>query len=86
MQDFKYIIKDEQGIHARPAGLLVNEAKKYTSSIIVKKGDKKADLKKGVLGLMSLAIKKGEEIEVVFEGDDEEYARNEISKFISENF
>lgn len=86
MQDFKYIIKDEQGIHARPAGLLVNEAKKYTSSIIVKKGDKKADIKKGVLGLMSLAIKKGEEIEVVFEGDDEEYARNEISKFISENF
>ena len=86
MQDFKYIIKDEQGIHARPAGLLVNEAKKYTSSIIVKKGDKKADLKKGVLGLMSLAIKKGEEIEVIFEGDDEEYARNEISKFISENF
>lgn len=86
MQDFKYIIKDEQGIHARPAGLLVNEAKKYTSSIIVKKGDKKADLKKGVLGLMSLAIKKGEEIEVVFEGDDEEYARNEISKFITENF
>ena len=86
MQDFKYIIKDEQGIHARPAGLLVNEAKKYTSSIIDKKGDKKADLKKGVLGLMSLAIKKGEEIEVVFEGDDEEYARNEISKFITENF
>ena len=86
MQDFKYIIKDEQGIHARPAGLLVNEGKKNTSSIIVKKGDKKADLKKGVLGLMSLAIKKGEEIEVVFEGDDEEYARNEISKFISENF
>ncbi|MDD6401971.1 MAG: HPr family phosphocarrier protein, partial [Lachnospiraceae bacterium] len=66
--------------------LLVNEAKKYTSNIIVKKGDKKADLKKGVLGLMSLAIKKGEEIEVVFEGDDEEYARNEISKFITENF
>lgn len=86
MQDFKYIIKDEQGIHARPAGLLVNEAKKYTSSIIVKKGEKKADLKKGVLGLMSLAIKKGEEIDVVFEGDDEEEARNGISKFITENF
>ena len=33
MQNFSYVIKDEVGIHARPAGLLVKEAKKYQSKI-----------------------------------------------------
>lgn len=33
MQKFSYVIKDEGGIHARPAGLLVKEAKKYESMI-----------------------------------------------------
>ena len=31
MKEFTYTIKDEQGIHARPAGLLVKEAKKFES-------------------------------------------------------
>ena len=26
MKEFKYVIKDEQGIHARPAGLFAKEA------------------------------------------------------------
>ena len=29
MKQFNYVITDEIGIHARPAGLIVNEAKKY---------------------------------------------------------
>ena len=31
MRQFEYVIKDSVGIHARPAGLLVKEAKKYKS-------------------------------------------------------
>ena len=33
MKEFKYVIKDEIGIHARPAGQLVKEAKAFTSKI-----------------------------------------------------
>ena len=29
MKTFNYVITDEVGIHARPAGMLVKEAKKY---------------------------------------------------------
>ena len=29
MKQFSYVIKDEIGLHARPAGLLAKEAKKY---------------------------------------------------------
>lgn len=37
MKTFEYTITDEVGIHARPAGLLVKEAKKYEDVITVKK-------------------------------------------------
>lgn len=33
MKQFQYTIKDELGVHARPAGLLVKLAKQYTSTI-----------------------------------------------------
>ena len=38
MKQFNYTITDEQGIHARPAGILVKEVKKYASKITIKKG------------------------------------------------
>ena len=44
MKTFNYVITDEVGIHARPAGMLVKEAKKYESQIMIKKGDKQAGL------------------------------------------
>ena len=45
MKSFNYVITDEVGIHARPAGLLVKEAKKYESAVTIVKGDRKADRK-----------------------------------------
>ena len=53
MKTFTYAITDAAGIHARPAGLLVKEAKKFESKISVAKGARKADLKKlfAVMGL-----------------------------------
>ena len=35
MKQFQYTIKDELGVHARPAGLLVKLAKQYTLSLIL---------------------------------------------------
>lgn len=46
MVSFNYVIKDELGIHARPAGLLVKEAGKLGSTITICKGEKKGDAKK----------------------------------------
>mgnify|MGYP003172590443 CR=1 FL=1 len=41
MKTFNYVITDEVGIHARPAGMLVMEAKKYASDIMINKAGKK---------------------------------------------
>ena len=56
MKTFNYVITDEVGIHARPAGMLVKEAKKYASDIMINKAGKKADAKK-LMMLMTLGVK-----------------------------
>lgn len=35
MKQFTYVITDPAGVHARPAGLLVKEAAKYSSAITI---------------------------------------------------
>ncbi|MCQ2516628.1 MAG: HPr family phosphocarrier protein [Saccharofermentans sp.] len=84
MQSFNYVVKDEVGIHARPAGLLVKEAKKYESVITIVKGDKSAVATK-LMAVMALGVKCGEEITVNVEGADEETAAAEIKAFLEAN-
>ena len=42
MKEFQYTITDPEGIHARPAGLLVKKANEFTSKIMIGKGGKSA--------------------------------------------
>ena len=83
MQQFKHIIKDPQGIHARPAGLLVNEAKKYESKVTIAKDGKEADARK-LFAIMSLGVKANETIEIKVEGEDEEKAAASLKTFMEE--
>ena len=70
MKEFSYVITDREGIHARPAGLLVKEANRFASSITLAKGDKTGDAKR-IFAVMGLAAKKGETLTVTVEGSDE---------------
>ena len=84
MKEFKYVITDEVGIHARPAGLLVKEAKQFTSTITISKGDKSAKAT-ALMKLMGMGVKKGDEITVTVEGDDEDAAAAAIEAFLKAN-
>lgn len=84
MKTFNYVITDEVGIHARPAGLLVKEAKKFESQIIVKKADAQAEARK-MMALMGLGIKCGDEITIEITGADEEAACTALETFFKEN-
>ena len=84
MKEFKYVITDELGIHARPAGLLVKEAAKFQSDIKIKKGEKEADAKR-IFGIMGLAAKKGDEIVLTADGADEADAIAGIEEFLKAN-
>lgn len=85
MKEFKFTVTDPLGIHARPAGILVKEAKKFNSKITVFKGDKSCDMRK-LLALMGMAVKQGDEVVVQVEGNDEEACVAAIEKFMKENF
>ncbi len=84
MTEFTYEIKDKVGIHARPAGLLVREAGKFSSDITIIKGGKEADCKK-LFALMSLAVKCDDKVTVKIEGDDEEAAAATLKQFFEDN-
>lgn len=85
MKEFEFVVTDPQGIHARPAGLLVKEAKKFESNISVFKGARKGDLKK-IFTVMALGVKQGETIKVQVEGADEDQAASTVEAFLKENF
>ena len=84
MKQFQYTIKDELGVHARPAGLLVKLAKQYTSAITIEKNGKTCDLRK-LMALMGMGVKQGETVTIKVEGEDEDAAAEAIQKFLSEN-
>ena len=84
MKTFEYTIKDELGIHARPAGLLVKEAKKYESECTITKDGKTKKLTQ-LMMLMSLGLKQGETVTVTAEGADEDTAIEGLKAFFEAN-
>ncbi|MCD7954068.1 MAG: HPr family phosphocarrier protein [Synergistaceae bacterium] len=84
MKEFSYVITDPAGIHARPAGLLVKEAMKFTSSIKIAKGEKSGDLKR-IFSVMGLGAKCGEKVTLKVEGPDEEAAAAAVEAFLKAN-
>lgn len=84
MKTFEYTITDEVGIHARPAGMLVKEAKKYSSKVVVNKDGKSAEATK-LMALMGLAVKCGQTVKVEVSGEDEETAVEAMKLFFENN-
>lgn len=84
MKSFNYVIKDEIGIHARPAGLLVKEAKKFESVITLECGGKKAAATK-LMAIMGMGVKNGNEVTISVEGADEDAAAAAMKEFFEAN-
>ena len=84
MKEFKHIINDPMGLHARPAGMLVKACAGYASTITLVAPTGKADAKR-LMALMRLAAKQGMELTITIEGADEEKAATELQKFLAEN-
>ena len=84
MKEFTYTISAADGIHARPAGLLVKEAGKHRSDIILRLGEKEGDAKR-IFSVMSLGVRCGQTITVTVAGEDEETAAKAREEFLKEN-
>lgn len=84
MKTFDYTIKDELGIHARPAGMLAKTAKGFESVITIEKDGKSVNAQK-LMMLMGLGVKCGDTIKVMVEGADEEAAAKAMEEFLAAN-
>ena len=88
MKEFKYVVTDPEGIHARPAGMLVKAVKEFSCDIKIAK-DGKAMNCKAIFGIMGLAVKQGEDPRckcvLQRDGADEDAAYEAISNFMKEN-
>ncbi|SFU53616.1 HPr family phosphocarrier protein [Alicyclobacillus macrosporangiidus] len=74
-------LNNRSGLHARPATLLVREAGKHPCNVWIRKGDKEVDAK-SILGVMSLAVGRGETITVRADGSGEEAALKALVELI----
>ena len=84
MKEIKYVVTDPEGIHARPAGILVKAAAGFKSRITIKKGEKSGDLKR-IFGVMGLCVKQNDEVVITFEGEDEDAAAAAVEAVLKEN-
>ena len=85
MKSFEYTITDPVGIHARPAGILVKEIKKFTgTTVTITKGEKSVNALK-LMALMGMGIKQGDTITVSVEGENEEAVAAAVEEFLKNN-
>ena len=69
MKEFTYQIREQNGIHARPAAQLVKEAQKFSSDLTVEKDGRSANLKK-LFALMALNVRCGDKVVLSVSGPD----------------
>jgi len=78
----KFIVKNKQGLHARPAAIFVQVANKFDSTIIVKRDSEEVN-GKSIMGILMLGAESGSEIWIEAEGSDAEMAVSELEKVLS---
>ena len=81
MVEKDFVIKNETGLHARPASQFVQKAAKFKSLIKLKKDGKEANAK-SIISVLSLGASKGSNITICADGDDEEEAVNSLIELL----
>ncbi|MBQ7827795.1 MAG: HPr family phosphocarrier protein [Clostridia bacterium] len=84
MRTVNHTVKDPNGIHARPAGVIVNTAKKFKSDIKLISGEKSGDCKR-IFSIMGLSLKAGDGFAIEIVGEDENAAAEAMEKAIRES-
>lgn len=78
-------ILNDEGLHARPAGVFVKKASEFKSTIelksngVVKNG-------KSIMGIMSMGLEKGDEVTLVAQGEDADLALNTLVELFNNQF
>ena len=74
-------VKNQVGLHARPATFFIQKANEYKSSIWVEKEERRVNAK-SLLGILSLGIVGGAKIRIIADGPDEQLAVDGLVKLV----
>ncbi len=80
-----FIVKNETGLHSRPADLFVRTAKLFRAKITVSKDEKDADAK-NIVRVILLNVQAGNSIEISADGVDEAEALDALTGLVESNF
>ena len=75
------VIKNKQGLHARPAALFVQIANKFDSDVVVSKGKIKVN-GKSIMGIMMLEAGRGSKVTITTKGEDAQQAITELENLL----
>lgn len=78
-------ILNQQGLHARPASIFAKTASKFKSTVSIVHGSGTINAK-SIIIIMSLGLKKGDEIKIITEGVDEKEAMEALVSLIESKF
>ena len=78
-------VKNQVGLHARPATFFIQKANEYKSSIWVEKEERRVNAK-SLLGILSLGIVGGAKIRSIADGSDEQLAVDGLVKLVESGF
>jgi len=79
------VIKNEQGLHARPADLFVRTASRFEASVEVIKDGERVD-GKSILGILTLVAERGTQLSIEAKGRDAEDALTALARLVEEGF
>jgi len=78
-------ISNRAGIHARPAAVIVQAAKDFSSNIFLEKGNDRINAK-SIMGILTLGAAYGMELKIIADGDDDEQAVETIAHLFDAKF
>lgn len=78
-------ITNQVGLHARPATFFIQKANEFRCSIWVEKDDRKVNAK-SLLGVLSLGIVCGTDINIIADGSDEAQAVETLAELVNSRF
>ena len=76
------VIKNPQGLHARPAAMFVKIASKYNSNIALQKGEERVN-GKSIMGILTLGIEQNAKVVLEADGDDAAEVVTELTQLLT---
>ena len=79
------VIQNQVGLHARPATFFIQKANEFKSTVWVEKEERRVNAK-SLLGVLSLGIVGGTEIDIIADGSDEQEAVDSLVALVESGF